>query len=70
MLKYLGFFFELQFNCYSVLRSFAVYSKLKLFAFAKNWTVGIIVENLFDTEWNETKFTTETILFNETDSRR
>ncbi|WP_423999910.1 TonB-dependent receptor [Maribacter sp. IgM3_T14_3] len=34
----------------------------------KNWTVGVIVENLFDTEWNETQFTTESRLFNETAS--
>lgn len=38
------------------------------YAFAKNWTVGIILENLFDTEWNETQFATETRLFNEMDS--
>ncbi len=35
------------------------------YAFAKNWNVGIIIENLFDTEWNETQFATETRLFNE-----
>ncbi|HEA22787.1 MAG TPA: TonB-dependent receptor [Pricia antarctica] len=34
----------------------------------KNWTVGIIVENLFDTEWNETQFATESRLFNEAQS--
>jgi outer membrane receptor protein involved in Fe transport len=34
----------------------------------KNWTLGIIVENLFDTEWNETQFATESRLFNETAS--
>ncbi len=33
--------------------------------FAKNWTFGVIVENLFDTEWNETQFATETRLQNE-----
>ncbi len=33
--------------------------------FAKNWSVGLIIENLFDTEWNETQFATETRLFNE-----
>ena len=33
----------------------------------KNWTYGIIIENLFDTEWNETQFATESRLFNETD---
>lgn len=35
------------------------------YEFAKNWSLGIIVENLFDTEWNETQFATETRLFNE-----
>ncbi len=34
----------------------------------ENWTLGIIVENLFDTEWNETQFATETRLFNEPQS--
>ena len=34
----------------------------------KNWTLGIIVENLFDTEWNEAQFATETRLFNEPQS--
>lgn len=34
----------------------------------KNWTIGLIVENLFDTEWNETQFATESRLFNETES--
>tara|TARA_R110002051_G_scaffold137916_4_gene210581 strand:+ start:4377 stop:6623 length:2247 start_codon:yes stop_codon:yes gene_type:complete len=34
----------------------------------KNWTVGVIVENLLDTEWNETQFATESRLFNETAS--
>ena len=34
----------------------------------KNWTLGIIVENLLDTEWNETQFATESRLFNETTS--
>ena len=33
--------------------------------FNKNWSFGLIVENLFDTEWNETQFATETRLFNE-----
>ena len=28
-----------------------------------NWTFGIIVENLFDTKWNETQFLTESRLF-------
>lgn len=36
------------------------------YQFAKNWNVGLIIENLFDTEWNETQFATETRLFNET----
>ncbi|GAA3646522.1 TonB-dependent receptor [Flavivirga jejuensis] len=31
----------------------------------KNWTYGIVVENLFDTAWNETQFATESRLFNE-----
>ncbi|NDV43157.1 TonB-dependent receptor [Flagellimonas sediminis] len=31
----------------------------------RNWTFGLIVENLFDTEWNETQFATESRLFNE-----
>ncbi|MEO9892396.1 TonB-dependent receptor [Aurantibacter sp.] len=30
-----------------------------------NWTFGVIVENLFDTKWNETQFATESRLFNE-----
>lgn len=34
----------------------------------KNWTLGLIVENLFDTEWNETQFATESRLFNEPES--
>ena len=29
------------------------------------WTFGLIVENLFDTDWNETQFATESRLFNE-----
>ena len=32
------------------------------------WTLGIIVENLFDQEWNETQFATESRLLNETNS--
>lgn len=35
------------------------------YAFAKNWNFGLIVENLLDTEWNETQFATETRLRNE-----
>ncbi len=31
----------------------------------KNWTFGLILENLFDSEWNETQFATESRLFNE-----
>ncbi len=31
----------------------------------KNWTFGIIIENLLDTEWNETQFATESRLVNE-----
>jgi outer membrane receptor protein involved in Fe transport len=34
----------------------------------KNWTFGLIVENLFDTEWNEAQFATESRLFNEPNS--
>ncbi len=34
----------------------------------KNWTLGLIVENLFDTAWNETQFATESRLFNEPQS--
>lgn len=33
-----------------------------------NWTFGLIVENLFDVDWNETQFATESRLFNEADS--
>jgi hypothetical protein len=31
----------------------------------KNWTFGLIVENLFDVDWNETQFATESRLMNE-----
>ena len=31
----------------------------------ENWTLGVIVENLLDTSWNETQFATERRLFNE-----
>lgn len=34
----------------------------------KNWTFGLIVENLFDSEWNETQFATGSRLFNEPDA--
>lgn len=30
-----------------------------------HWTFGVIVENLFDTEWNETQFATESRMYNE-----
>ncbi len=30
-----------------------------------HWNFGVIIENLFDTEWNETQFATETRLFDE-----
>ncbi len=30
-----------------------------------NWNLGIAIENLFDTTWNETQFATESRLFNE-----
>ena len=33
----------------------------------KNWTFGLIVENLFDVDWNETQFATESRLMNETE---
>ncbi|TRZ46169.1 TonB-dependent receptor [Robertkochia solimangrovi] len=33
----------------------------------RKWNFGIIVENLFDTEWKETQFATETRLWNETE---
>ncbi|MGB7394062.1 MAG: TonB-dependent receptor, partial [Pricia sp.] len=33
-----------------------------------NWTFGVIIENLFDTEWNETQFATESRLFAEPQS--
>jgi outer membrane receptor protein involved in Fe transport len=33
-----------------------------------SWTFGLIIENLFDTEWNETQFATESRLFNEPNS--
>jgi outer membrane receptor protein involved in Fe transport len=34
----------------------------------KNISFGIIVENLFDQEWKETQFATESRLFNEAES--
>jgi len=37
------------------------------YAFNKNISVGVAIENLFDTEWNETQFATETRLQNEID---
>ncbi|WP_144668256.1 TonB-dependent receptor [Dokdonia sp. Hel_I_53] len=33
-----------------------------------NWTYGIVIENLFDTEWNETQFATESRLASEAQS--
>ncbi len=33
----------------------------------ENWTIGFQIQNLFDVEWNETQFATETRLLNETD---
>ncbi|TYB77133.1 TonB-dependent receptor [Bizionia myxarmorum] len=35
------------------------------YAFNKNFSVGMAIENVFDTEWNETQFATETRLQNE-----
>jgi len=35
------------------------------YGFAKNWNLGLIVENLFDVDWKETQFATETRLRNE-----
>lgn len=35
------------------------------YAFAKNWNIGLIIENIFDVDWKETQFATETRLFNE-----
>lgn len=34
----------------------------------KNFTIGVLVENIFDTKWNETQFETETRLQGETNS--
>lgn len=34
----------------------------------RKWTAGIIIQNLFNTEWNETQFATESHLANETAS--
>jgi len=34
----------------------------------KNWTCGVVIENLFDEKWNETQFATESRLFNEATS--
>ncbi len=31
----------------------------------KNWSFGLIIDNLFDTEWNETQFATNSRLFDE-----
>lgn len=38
------------------------------YAFNTHWNLGIAIENLFDTEWNETQFATESRLQNETAS--
>ncbi|MGB1210628.1 MAG: TonB-dependent receptor [Lacinutrix venerupis] len=38
------------------------------YKFNKNLTLGISIENIFDTEWNETQFLTESRLQNEIDS--
>ncbi|MFK7811729.1 MAG: TonB-dependent receptor [Maribacter sp.] len=43
-------------------------SDLNLNYARNNWTFGIIVENLFDQEWNETQFATESRLLNEANS--
>ncbi len=32
---------------------------------ADSWTFGLVIENLFDSEWNEAQFATESRLFNE-----
>ncbi len=40
-------------------------SDLNLNYTLKNWAFGVIIENLFDTQWNETQFATESRLFNE-----
>ncbi|SFN74963.1 Outer membrane receptor proteins, mostly Fe transport [Bizionia echini] len=37
------------------------------YAFNKNFSVGVAIENVFDTEWNETQFATESRLQNEID---
>lgn len=34
----------------------------------KNWSYGIIVENLLNSKWNETQFATESRLFNESEA--
>jgi outer membrane receptor protein involved in Fe transport len=34
----------------------------------KNVTLGLVIENLFDTDWNETQFATESRLQNELES--
>ncbi len=43
-------------------------SDLNLNYSVKNWTLGLIIENLFDSEWNETQFATESRLQNEINS--
>ncbi|HAP69335.1 MAG TPA: TonB-dependent receptor [Flavobacteriales bacterium] len=34
----------------------------------RKWTAGVVIQNLFNTEWNETQFATESRLLNETTS--
>tara|TARA_R110000796_G_scaffold35017_3_gene90118 strand:+ start:86508 stop:88736 length:2229 start_codon:yes stop_codon:yes gene_type:complete len=38
------------------------------YKFSKNWNIGLSIENLLDTEWNETQFATESRLQNEAES--
>ena len=38
------------------------------YAFAKNWNLSLIAENIFDVDWKETQFATETRLQNEANS--
>jgi outer membrane receptor protein involved in Fe transport len=41
---------------------------LNLYYAFKNWTFGIIVENVFAEEWNETSYATESRLLNTSNS--
>ena len=34
----------------------------------KNWNAAFIIENVFDNDWNETQFATESRLYNEINS--